>query len=358
MFRPLILNQPSRLPETNRVKRKLFKWQADGSLDLHFDWSSLECFLSCNRSALYKLVYARTSAPRAALAFGAAFHAALEIWYKLHDQADKADVVNQCHAAIHRTYTEEYPNINLVNDYRTPEYCYDCFLKYVTEYRDERVTPLVHDGKKMVEFSFALDLGNSTLHPAVFSQYGYGLLSDNSDNERGAVISDKLIPLRIKWTGICDMLAYVGSDELWLWDHKTTSILSSDFFSGFAIAMQPLGYVNAVKQAFPDLPIQGFCLNVAACRKPTKTGTGFETHRSFFRYEDWQFTEWNTNVLALIEEFLANLSAQSFPQKTTWCIGKYGKCAYFDVCSMPPDLRLDILSSHDYSDNTWKPVSA
>lgn len=261
-----------------------------------------------------------------------------------------------CRQGIEHTFSE-YKELNLVNEYRTPDYCYECFLKYVAEHRHEALHPVIHESKPLVEFSFALELGDTTLTPASFAHYGFGQLTDSAELEELHSTNTSPIPVSIKWTGICDMLAEING-ETWLVDHKTTSVLSADFFDGFNIAMQPVGYVNAVRKAFPELNVAGFLLNVLACRKPTKTGTGYESHRSFHRYEQWAINEWNNDVLSLIEEFMNNLQDAVWPRKTTWCIGKYGKCPYFDCCSMRPDTRSHFIMSDHYTNNTWKPVSA
>jgi len=354
-FLPLNLNPTLHTTQSapSLQARKLFTWTSPTTLSLHFDWSSLECFLSCNRSALYKLVHSRTSKPRAALAFGAAMHAALEIYYKLRLTTEPSELMSLCRQGIYHEF-EKFPHLNMVNEYRTPDYCYECFLKYVAQYKSENLHPVCKDDKPLVEFSFSLDLGHTTLDSSVFAAYDYGTITDDAEFERNAVGP---LDVKIKWTGICDLLAESNND-VWLVDHKTTSILSEDFFNGFNIAMQPIGYVNAMRHAFPELNVKGFLLNVEACRKPTKSGTGWEPHRSFHRYEQWHFDEWNSDVLALIEEFMHNLSSNNWPRKTTWCIGKYGKCPYFDVCSLPPSSRLHYLLSDAYDINTWKPVSA
>lgn len=160
------------------------------------------------------------------------------------------------------------------------------------------------------------------------------------------------------------MLAEVNG-HLYVVDHKTTSILSQDFFDGFEIAMQPTGYFSAIQAAFPDLPIRGFMVNVLACRKPvaavTKSGRPttskpFEPHRRQYDYHPWHVAEFKQDALALVEELFANITNKFFPRKTQWCVGKYGKCPFFDVCSLPPESRLEMLMSDNYVYNTWKPV--
>jgi hypothetical protein len=353
MFKPLNLN-PTRQSDQPRLPiRKLFRWHPDlpNTLELHFDWSSLECYLSCIRSAYFKLVRSRTSAPSSALVFGAAMHAALEIYYKLRSKHEPMEVLGLCQKAIDNTY-EEYPGLQLFGDYRTPSFCWDSFLAYVAEYKNDGLKPVLKDDKPLVEFSFALELGQTEIDASVFAEHGYGMLTSDASKEQQA---SGLLTVKIIWTGICDMLAE-RDGEVWLVDHKTTSILSNDFFESFNIAMQPVGYVNAVRKAYPELKIAGFLVNVLACRRPTKTGKSFEPHRSTYRYEQWQTDEWNTDVLTLIEDFLHSLTTNEWPKQTTWCVGKYGKCPYFDVCSLPPKQRIMFLNTDQYADNTWKPV--
>ena len=192
----------------------------------------------------------------------------------------------------------------------------------------------------------------------------FGTLTNSAEKEKAVYLNGGTIPVHIEWTGIIDMLAEVNGG-LYVVDHKTTSIISQDFFDGFEIAMQPTGYFAAMKAAFPDLPIKGFMANVLACRKPvaaiTKSGKPtsskpFEAFRRQYHYSDWHVNEFKQDALALVEELFANVTNKFFPKKTQWCVGKYGKCPYFDVCSLPPESRMDMLMSDQYINNTWKPV--
>lgn len=364
--------------ETNRPTRKLLHWQADGSLLFRVDWSSIESLLGCNRSAQYKLIHSRQGGSRSALTFGAAIHAGLEVWYRNKDKIGQSipipaeqetyevltreALLTRCYSAIESTFTESPPS--LFPDYRTSDYAVQSFHSYINHYKDEVLTPYVHEGKPLVEFSFAYPLGKTELPTSVFKSWGYGTLTNDSEIEASLPESDAAVPVRIEWTGIIDMLAEVNG-SLYVVDHKTTSIISQDFFDGFEIAMQPTGYFSAMKAAFPDLPIKGFLANVLACRKPvaavTKSGKPttskpFEAFRRQYHYSDWHIQEFKQDALALVEELFANVTNQFFPKKTQWCVGKYGKCPYFDVCSLPPESRLSMLQSDNYINNTWKPV--
>lgn len=358
--------------------RKLFHWNPDGSLTFRVDWSSGESLLSCNRSAEYKLIHSRQGGSRSALTFGAAIHAGFEVWYRNKDKIGQtiardslgySDLVltkelllSRCYSAIESTFASSPPS--LFPDYRTSDYAIQSFHSYITHYQNEILTPFVHEGKPLVEFSFAYPLGKVELPTRMFELWGLGTLTNDAEQELSCQHRQDTISVHIEWTGIIDMLAEVNGD-LYVVDHKTTSIISQDFFDGFEIAMQPTGYFAAMKAAFPDLPIKGFMANVLACRKPvaaiTKSGKPttskpFEAFRRQYHYFDWHVNEFKQDALALVEELFANVTNKFFPKKTQWCVGKYGKCPYFDVCSLPPQSRMDMLMSDQYINNTWKPV--
>jgi hypothetical protein len=371
-------SQASAPPSTLPI-RKMFHWQPDGSLLFRVDWSSIESLLSCNRSAEYKLVHSRQSGSRAALTFGAAIHAGLEIWYRNKHKIGTFDaacepnlttevLLSRCYSAIESTFAESPPS-HFSPDYRTSDYAIQSFHSYITHYKDEILTPFTYQDKPLVEFSFSFPLGKSELPTSIFRAWDYGKLTDSEEKELvSAMITSEqyrdTVPVHIEWSGIVDMLAEVNG-SLYVVDHKTTSILSQDFFDGFEIAMQPVGYFSAVRAAFPDLPIKGFLANVLACRKPvaavTKSGRPttskpFEALRRQYNYSDWHVEEFKRDALALIEELFANLTNTYFPRKTTWCVGKYGKCPFFDVCALPPEQRMSMLMSDNYTNNTWRPV--
>lgn len=374
--------------------RKLFHWNLDNSLTCRIDWSSIESLLGCNRSAEYKLIYSRQGGSRSALTFGAAIHAGLEVWYRNKTKINKVvhqdsltelteptdgehiiltneELLSRCYSAIEHTFTISPPS--LFPDYRTSDYAIQSFYSYITHYKDELLTPYIHEGKPLVEFSFSYPLGQVELPSDIFLQWGFGVLTNDSQREEiftsqrrvaSSQVVHGVIPVQIEWTGIIDMLAEINN-QLYVVDHKTTSIISQDFFDGFEIAMQPTGYFSAMRAAFPDLPIKGFLANVLACRKPvaaiTKSGKPssskpFEPFRRTYQYHDWHVNEFKQDALALVEELFANVTNKFFPRKTQWCIGKYGKCPFFDVCALPPESRLDMLNSDNYINNTWKPV--
>lgn len=344
--------------------RKLFHWTDDPEcpLVLTMDWSSLESLLACNRSAEYKLVHSKTTPTKSALIFGAAFHAALECFYKRDASATQESILALGGKAIQAEYAL-HPS-TAIDDYRTADFCFSTFCHYVNQYFNEGITPYIHEGKPLVEFTFNLPVGRTSVPTSVFKQWGLGKLTNNDDKETywNALGSKKLghepltIPCRIEWSGIIDALMLMADGEtLRVCDHKTSSIKTNALFDSYTVAMQPIGYVAAMRAAFPSFPIKGFLLNSVICRAPTKTGISYESYRRAYDYSEEQCNEWKSDLLALIGELLHNLATKNFPKKTNWCAGKYGACPYLDVCSAPASQRLMILNTGLYADNTWKP---
>lgn len=342
-------------PAAPKAIRKLFHWTDDPScpLVLTMDWSSLESLLACNRSAEYKLVHSKTTHTKSALIFGAAFHSALECFYKRSPTDTAESLVELGGRAIQAEYALHPPGS--IDDYRTADFCFATYCQYVTQYFNETITPYIHEGKPLVEFTFVMPVGMTEVPVSIFKQWGFGKLTNDAKREQNWADAH-LIPCRIEWSGIIDALMLMGDGEtLRVCDHKTSSISTSALFDSYNVSMQPIGYVTAMREAFPNLTIKGFLLNSVICRKPTKTGTSYESYRRPYDYTTEQCDEWKSDLLALIGELLHNLTTKNFPKKTNWCAGKYGACPYLDACSAPASQRAMILNTGMFADNTWKP---
>lgn len=349
-------------PAEPKAIRKLFHWTEDPAcpLVLTMDWSSLESLLACNRSAEYKLVHSRTTHTKSALIFGAAFHSALECFYKRAPSDTQASLLELGGRAIQAEYALHSHVI--IDDYRTADYCFSCFSLYLAQYFNETITPYIHEGKPLVEFTFVMPVGMTEVPISVFETWGFGKLTNDSVREAAEVTAskelggDERIPCRIEWSGIVDVLMQMGDGHtLRVCDHKTSSIKTNALFDSYQISMQALGYVAAMRAAFPDFSIKGFYLNSIICRAPSKTGIAYESYRRPYDYSAEQCEEWKQDLLALIGELLHNLTSKNFPKKTNWCAGKYGACPYLDVCSAPASQRAMILNTGLFADNTWKP---
>jgi PD-(D/E)XK nuclease superfamily len=302
---------------------------------MRIDNSSLDLFTTCARSAEYYLIESRQlAADRVALRFGGAFHIVMEILYRDYNGRPKnyGEFFEACRAAL-IPYFDKYPPPP--DDYRTLRFLEDNILSYVgyADIFDDFEISLLPNGDKAIEQYFEFDLGEV----------------DFDGHYKG-----KYYPtVRVLWCGRIDMIVK-RSEKIWILDHKTTTILGSNFFDSFRNKSAMIGYAWASEKILGQ-EVSGLYLNAIALRKPTKTGVQFEVQRQHFPYDAERIREWQYNTLVLVSDFLSHLDRGYFPMEDAWCVGKYGTCQYLDVCTMPPSQRHTILASNTYAPVTWNP---
>lgn len=180
---------------------------------------------------------------------------------------------------------------------------------------------------------------------------------------------------RHPYAGKLDRIAVTRTGhKTWiLEDHKTTSQMRSDSFKQWSIDNQMIGYA-ALAQRLTGLPIAGVRINLHVIHKSDSI---FERQLIPFsqpRIESWQrlYDVWlgqlerSIDLYAEAESMLAHegwtpeydrLVLEAFPQNFTACAGKYGMCGYFDVCTMPPQLRMRHLEQY-FEVFPWDPLHA
>lgn len=334
--------------------RKLLKRSASGPDDyiLEIDWSSLESFLVCKRSTLWKLVLSRSTYQTPALTYGSACHAALEVYYRSVamglDPADPSLLAEMFHAG-ERCFMQAPPPTGEWRDYN--QFCVN-IQKYLKEESTKPLIPKIINGSPAVELPFAVPLAEMLdLHKTFV--FPPSVLVEDETNDAGYLF---VRHLTVVWTGIID-LVNEQNGQTWITDHKTSSVAGDSLFKGYELSQQFRGYQWAAEKLL-GYEIHGVVANVLAGRKPTKTGKSFELLRRFYPYPRHRIDEWPSGVIALIEDFIHALTTGKFPEETQWCVGKYGTCPYFDVCSEPPELRHLMLSSDRYCDNVWQPLDS
>lgn len=287
---------------------------------IYIDNSTLERFTKCARSFEYYAVKRRQSAgQRIALVFGSAIHAAMEARYNGATLAAQRDagfkILNEIEidASEHRNteflerVIKEYDSYCLVND---------------------DFTPIAVAGKRFVEQAFALPLGT--------------------------VRGPKGVEYTVIYTGKIDLLVNHNGGIIPV-DHKTTSMFGPSFFDDFVNSAQPHGYAWAAGQLL-NQPITGYLINAIVVRKPTKTGTAIEFARQPYFIEPGRIDEWHENTLWLIQRAVNDWMNNMFPMYTSSCIGRYGKCEYFETCTVQKEGRERVLQSGLYQNVTWNPL--
>jgi len=295
---------------------------------MRIDNSSLEHFATCARSAEYYLVRNKElNRSRAALSFGSLMHQLLESHYT-------EDILPSYRVARAAQIIAETELPVEEGEWRTSERAMETYISYLAtcEFDDFSIMR-ESDGKPLVEIYFEQALGD-----VEFNAEFNGIYHKT---------------LRVLWTGRIDAVIETGK-EVFVMDHKTTTMLGPSFFADFENSQQTIGYTWAGQQ-FLGKPVAGLFLNALAIRKPSKAGTPFERHTKRYLYSQDRLEEWQHNTLVLVSDFLSHLDRKYFPMQTKWCVGKYGQCPYFDVCTLPQPQREAMLTSNFYRDVTWTP---
>ncbi len=210
---------------------------------------------------------------------------------------------------------------------------YDSHIKIMP---NEKLVPIELNGIKIVEQSFCVPLG--VIHFAA--------------NELFAEACD----IQVNWTGVIDALCYFGN-EIWIVDHKTTSIMGEKFIDDKVRSSQMLGYTHVARLLAEKLgkSVEGVIINALAHRS-----SGFEFQQFKIPMSEWKIKEWHSETLLAISNIIKAtmaflVSGEAAPNREA-CVTKYGKCAYFNVCEAVPIVRDRLLQDTSFfSDNTWNP---
>lgn len=333
------------LPAQKEGKRPLLEHISGDDYALRIDNSMLEVFETCPRSAEYYAVNRRQAPPSAALAFGGAIHEGLAILYKQgFTRANLAE-------AIDATTNYLLKNPVAPDQWRTPELACDILREYFDKYElTDPIKPIMIEGEIGVERRFSLALGVIDVN-AVIDQ-PVQLLTNRTDID----IPDTAIKrIHVLWTGRMDIACTHLSDVISVCDHKTSSMGGPTFFQDFQLSQQTHGYCWAVSKLIGK-PVTSFILNAIIQRKPSRTGKNLTLERQFYKYEEAHLQEWERDVMAHVENFVHCLYTNYFPKNTKWCMGKYGRCQYHDICTLPPEQRLVMLNSSLYQNVSWSPL--
>lgn len=356
-------------PPTPKPRRELLTPLSEtGHYLLVLDNSSIETFTTCPQYARNYLVFGREAHARnAALTFGGAIHVGCE-----HIERDEGQprIFGNTDPAkgpvdIERIWTEGdtaqavlsffTENPAPPDEYRTPAIA----LEVLAHYRVRKSLPdyqwrvLSDSTGPIIERAFEIPLGvlevNATIQLPSWKQ------------------PQEVSHIHVAWSGRLDLGAECNFRNR-IVDHKTSSIGGDQFVQDFQLSNQTIGYLWAAQQLWPELNIDGFCLNAFHLKKPA-AGVGLTDKgprggppalnffRAYFDYTPERIQQWETNTLVLVEDFVHCLVRDYYPLATKWCFGKYGKCQYHDVCTIDNlEVRHRMLMSDAYKTVTWNPV--
>lgn len=339
-------------------RKRLFEPHRDASGDIVpneyvccIDWSSIESFTTCDRSAMWKLVYGRIGRRGSALTFGSAIHKGLEMFYdrgrSIIDNGEGADFMSDVTAAVHAIFEAEPVD---ALEWRTPDLCLTQLTKYFTKHsKDDSHWRILH-----TEQAFRLPICSIEVND--WARFPANLLVVDSTDER----EPNVAKIHFLWTGVIDLIIN-ETTQTWIVDHKTTSIEGPSLWQSFELSQQFGGYLWAARELGVDPA--GIIANVIYSRPPAKSDAAQKTQAAkaftrqrYFARPD-RIDEWRKEMIWILKGFVHALTTGEFAGKKQWCVGKYGTCPYFDVCCLPPASRLTMLATSQYEDNSWNPLN-
>jgi hypothetical protein len=310
------------------------------------DNSTLEVGTRCPTAFFYNCVLRREAFARnAALTFGGAIHKGFEALLR---NADK----NAQDFAITKYFSE---NPTPPDEYRTVVAALQILKHYRvrSQFPDYEWEILQDHGAPIIERPFELPLGTIEI---------------NADISLPNWPSPQFVKLiHVAWSGRIDLVARTMGHNRVV-DHKTTSLGGDRFSQPFFLSHQAIGYVWAAQQQFPALNIDSFCVNAVKFKKPLGDGPidkpgprGGEPALDFFRiyytYTPDRIEEWKNNSMTIIEDLVHCIVRQTYPMFTYNCFNKFGRCQYYDVCTLESrEVRRRMIMSDAFTPVTWAPT--
>jgi PD-(D/E)XK nuclease superfamily len=320
------------MPETPQLRQFFQKIETSNNWTLTLSNHSYGYTTSCSRAGQYYILERRKfNKGVAALNMGTIFHTAMEIRARVSNPEQQQQ--------LQQSAIERFFQLNPVEEFewRTSDRALELVEKYAKKYK----TDLVHvlkdtDGNPVTEIKFTLPLGTIDIGDSV-----------NIGRDELVYIDT----LYVQWTGRIDELVELDGQH-WVLDFKTSSKFGPAYFNQFALSQQTIGYTWAARKLLPTYDVAGAIIDLSVLRKPTPTGRPFDFDRQRFIYSHEQTEEWQHNTLEGIATFVSHLKSSTFPMTgtTSGCVFKYGKCPYFDVCTLPQRQRHEMLYSSQYSD--------
>jgi len=309
---------------------------------LFIDNSIMDEWNECPTQWHYRFLLNRTAAfTKPALNFGTAIHLGLAEHAKGTEIAKIFELL----------YTHFSKNPQPPDDHRSPGHAVETLNRYFEHYKDEPLKPLQTSEGLFVEFPFAFKLFTA-----------FAPKQSNNANEE--------IP--IYFCGKIDLAFEKPDHSKWVVDRKTTFQLGTQFSYEMKATPQMRGYCWAFKRAFGELP-QGYIVDAIRTSVPTQkclddslvTGNTkaldkwWETqfYREPFYINQEEIDEWEKNTITLIEELLWHYSRGFIPMKRKWCVNKYGRCQFYDVCTLPAVQRPLMLLSNMFIEDSWTPLN-
>lgn len=296
--------------------------------------SSLSLIQTCSRKSFYSLHEgwrSRTGNPP--LIFGSAIHKAMEVFYAYDGERTFPDNFEDHAQLIGRGYAAP-----------APHFLYDAVAAFVKEAEPLRMLP--DDDKRSIPSGIW-----------VLQHYFNTYLNDTYTIHRDAagpvierdfstVVLDE-IDLQITLFGRIDfVLRNTLTGEILPGDHKTTSVMGSDFMSRVKPNHQYTGYLlGAHVLGLGDG--ENFLVNGIEVKARPKTARAGPPKfiRQVTRRTPEDFTEFREVLREASRNYVRWLTEERWPLGPVDACAMWGGCSFHDVCSAPNELRSNILNA-------------
>lgn len=351
---------------------------------LFVDNSMLELLTTCPRALEYNKLHQRiASNEKPSLNFGSAVHLALEYRYQRYQSGLLDPQYTNDVAVLLSNFFDQHPCP--LEDFRNLNWALENVKQYNHRYAVEEFSLLkydvpqtcshcngegsFHDSTEGKTIGCLWCSGTGKLSMMVELPFALPLFTYKT-SENSHVDPELNIEIPVIYSGRID-LPTIHSDQLWVMDHKTTSMLGAQFFDKMRMSAQQKGYAWAF-QTLTGKPVTGYVINAIRTKEPPlyitdpnapKRGKATSPEawwneslaRERYYLKPDELNEWKHNAIALVEEFFWHYSRGYMPMKTAWC-NQYGRCPYYDVCSTSLSDRGMMLSSGLFTQNLWNPL--
>lgn len=351
--------------------------------------SFLEGLETCTRKVEYSHLNKRIRVEDGnALFFGGVIHSAFNMHYRQQEfntskEEVLAKVVKIISAAFaERPESDDFRNLNwAVEVYRRFAEKFDFEQFQLLEYKEAIACPQCcsiidqnhmglgpfagYDGKEYTQYKQKdCDWCNNTRKCKVMVEVPF--VAKLFDYKRVDHEKDEVVTIPIYYRGFIDLPISIN-DRVYVLDFKTTSMLGESFWEDKKMSAQQKSYAWGLAKT-TNLNVVGYAIRAIRVTQPPQWVTNGTANKKgeFKKIHEWwneslveqkfpfepdSMIEWEQNAIGLVKEFFWHYQNQFFPKKTMWCVGKYGKCPYFDVCStFPVEDRIKVLESGLYKD--------
>lgn len=276
----------------------------------------------------------------AALGFGGALHAGIAQWYKTGN-------LGQALLAIGEVWKDDQP----VDDFRTKEKCITTMIEYSKQYPQESFQIVgLAEGNPMIEVPFTIELGRHVPFCGDWTDRdgtqhtGCGVMQHGFEN----TVCEKCgTPLEyIEYGGIFDGLIEFAH-QVYIFEHKSTSMLGSTYFNQFKPNNQVCGYIWGAGE-LSGKKVVGAMVNAIGIYKVGAT----KFLREITSRSDAAIAEWKCNVQSTCAEIRFHERHGFWPLRTMACT-LYGRCEFHDVHVLEHEAERAKRLENDYIKEVW-----